>query len=148
MGGISFLEGKWKWEKNNVILLVFSTGDFERVYLGFSGRIHMQIIDSSNFKISREMCGGHCELPSVPCVLHPASSLRTKPAEEGIYFLISFQGSPYYFWENLVFRKFFCLLNRKSISLRSLPIDSTYTFLILLIVFNNFTIGRTGAEMG
>lgn len=41
--------------KNNVALLLFSIGDFERIYLGFSGRSHRQIIGSSNFKISREI---------------------------------------------------------------------------------------------
>lgn len=117
MGGISFLEGKWKWEKNHVTLLLFSIGDFERIYLGFSGRRHMQIIESSNFKISREIWSSQAKCPSSLRTLHLASSSGTKPATEGINFFISFQCSPFYFWASLVFRKFFCLLSRKPISL-------------------------------
>ena len=129
MGGISFLEGKWKGEKNNVILLWFSTGDFERIYLSFSGKTHIQIVELLNFRISREILSSHSQLPRLPRMFHPASRLSTKPASDDVYFFISFHSSPFYFWANLVFSRFFCLLTRKSVFLQPLPIGPSYTFL-------------------
>lgn len=144
MGGISFLEGKW--EKKMSFLLVFSFGDFERLYLGFSGRIHMQIREPWNFKISREICKSQCELPYTPRTLrqHPACA---QPCRRGSFFLVSFPGSPFYFLDNLVFRKF-SPLSRKCNFIQSLPIGPSYTSDTLLIIFANFMIWKAGAKMG
>ena len=107
-----------KGRKKNVILFWFSTGDFERIYLGFSGKTHIQIVELLNFRISREILSSHSQLPRLPRMFHPASRLSTKPATDDVYFFISFHSSPFYFWASLVFSRFFCLLTRKSISLQ------------------------------
>ena len=117
-----------KGRKKNVILFWFSTGDFERIYLGFSGKTHIQIVELLNFRISREILSSHSQLPRLPRMFHPASRLSAKPATDDVYFFISFHSSPFYFWASLVFSRFFCLLTRKSISLQPLPIGPSYTF--------------------
>lgn len=127
-------------------LLVFSLGDFERLYLSFSRRTYMQIRESWNFKISREIAGVRVNshlLPGPSASIQPVHS----PAGEGTYFLMSFQGSLFYFWDNLFFRKF-SPLSRKSLFIQSLPIGLSYTSHTLLIIFTNFTIWKTGAKMG
>lgn len=79
----------------------------------------------------------------------PSASIQSvhNPAGEGTYFLISFQGSPFYFRDDRFFRKF-SPLSRKSIFVQSLPIGPSYTSPTLLIIFTNFMIWKGGAKMG
>ena len=135
---------KKKKKKNSVILLLFSPGDLERIYLGFSGRTHLQIIALSNFKISRGICSSQTQLPPVPRILHPASSLGAKPSVDGIHFFISLYGSLFSFRANLVLKVL--LFTKQEIYL---PTTSTYgPSLYLSQIFNNFTVGKTGARTG